>query len=56
MSSTDSSNHEADTDVVGLVTWLQTFEVFPHRLVDGSIGPIAVDSVYDALSDTETAR
>jgi hypothetical protein len=46
----------SDTELVALVTWLQTFESFPHRIVDGSDGKIALETVLDALGSKATAR
>ena len=45
-----------DKELVALVTWLQTFEVFSHRIVDGQNGKVALDTVLDALNNPATTR
>ena len=45
-----------DSELVALVTWLQTFPVFTHCIIDGHDGKIALDTVLDALGSLPVAR
>lgn len=43
-------------ELAALVTWLQTFDSFSLKIVDGIKGKVATDSVLDALSGIQATR
>jgi hypothetical protein len=53
---TISASAMAEEELVALVTWMQTLEGFPHQIISGHSGKVALETVLDDLSTIQCAR